>query len=120
MAQSEDLEGQVAARSDERECGDEQGDEEVQHGRVAWSGGGLASTISRWTVFLGRTGSQRANGSTLEAHKVVTDSKAVPGERSQHSHRDNGCSPPRSGAMLGSPACAKVADLFQPRPHYGA
>jgi hypothetical protein len=59
MAQSEDLEGQVAARSDERECGDEQGDEEVQHGRAAWSGGGLTSTISRWTVFLGRTGLER-------------------------------------------------------------
>jgi hypothetical protein len=47
VAQGEDLDGRLAPRPEQRECREEQGADDVQHGSVAWSGGDQTSTISR-------------------------------------------------------------------------
>jgi len=53
MAQSEDLGGQLAARSEARQGRENQGAEEVRHLWAAWFGRRQTSTISRQTAFSG-------------------------------------------------------------------
>jgi hypothetical protein len=56
VPQGEDLHGQLAPRSEEGECGEEQGPDEVEHGEGAWPHRSATSMISRWTPYSGGTG----------------------------------------------------------------
>ncbi len=55
MSEGQDLRGELTARSEERECGNEQRPDELQHGRGRWNGSHETSTNSRWTKSLGPT-----------------------------------------------------------------
>ena len=56
MAQSKDLDGELAARLEEAKARQNHGPEEVQHGWAAWSGRCRTSAISPWSEFSGPTG----------------------------------------------------------------
>jgi hypothetical protein len=47
LAEREGLDGRLAQRSEQCECRDEQGADDIQHGSAAWSGSAQISTISR-------------------------------------------------------------------------
>jgi hypothetical protein len=55
MPQGKNLDDELVARLHERECGEQQGPDEVEHGHQPWRGAEETSMISPWTRFSGGT-----------------------------------------------------------------
>ena len=76
MAQGQDLDGQLAARSEEGQRRVEEGVDDVQHGSGPWPGRGQTSTISRWSRFLGGVRGTSLSWTVRPPHSRITAIKA--------------------------------------------